>query len=184
MPQHRNCPDFTEFRDVCFKTFADDASHDVRKLVRIALGARLTRLSHSGAIVGADDADTFVVIRRGSNENCNDRMGQRGLLPHQFRVPFSDSTNPGFVRFTAAQMDAAKQALALWSDVARSNSSAPVHPTPTTQRILFSGDTSDPSGYAWAYFPGLRSATSVDGDVFLNPPALPSPACRRAPTNS
>lgn len=75
------------------------------------------------------------------------------------------SSSSGFTRFTSAQIAAAEEALKLWSDVAlikfsRVNSNCAT--------ILFSGETSE-DGYAWAYFPGSRTAASVAGDVFINP---------------
>lgn len=83
----------------------------------------------------------------------------------------SDSSDPGFVKFTAAQIAATELALALWEDVAdinlqRATSNGTAYSNNAT--ILFSGDNNS-GGYAWAYFPGSTTSSSIDGDVFINP---------------
>ena len=63
--------------------------------------------------------------------------------------------------------------MALWSDVANikfqragsGNAGAGAYSNNAT--MLFAGDT-DSGGYGWTYFPGDRSASSIDGNVYLN----------------
>lgn len=82
----------------------------------------------------------------------------------------SNSSDPGFAKFNAAQIQAAELALDLWSDVANisfqrvtSNGTA----YSNSASILFSADR-DSGGYAWAYFPGSTSSSNIAGDVFIN----------------
>ena len=85
----------------------------------------------------------------------------------------SDASDPGFVRFSSVLISAADQAMALWSDVA--NIKFQKVGTGTTGEaaytdnatMLFAGDV-DSGGYGWTYFPGDRSASSIDGNVYLN----------------
>ena len=81
----------------------------------------------------------------------------------------SDSGNPGFRKFTSTQINAAEQALKLWSDVANikfERSGGTGYTNSAT--MLFQGETGE-GGYAWAYFTGSRAASSIDGDVYINP---------------
>jgi serralysin len=90
-------------------------------------------------------------------------------IPVTYGFRSSDLSDSGFARFTSAQMAAAEQALALWSDVAniKFRAAAPGSYT-NNATILFSQDRTD-SSYAWAYLPGDRSAGALQGDVFINP---------------
>ena len=80
----------------------------------------------------------------------------------------SDASNPGFVKFTAAQIAAAETALALWSDVANIKFQRAGTGYTNSATMLFSGDTDD-GGYAWAYDPISRSFGDISGDVFITP---------------
>lgn len=90
--------------------------------------------------------------------------------PISYAYRSSNSTDPGFARFNAAQIQATELALDLWSDVAnisfqRVTSNGTAYSNSAT--ILFSTDT-DSGGYGWAYFPGSTSSTNIAGDVFIN----------------
>lgn len=92
-------------------------------------------------------------------------------ITYAFRT--SNSSDPGFARFTTAQIEASEKALALWADIANisfqrvGTGSSGNQAYSNDASILFSADR-DSGGYAWAYFPGSRSSTSVAGDVFIN----------------
>ena len=94
-------------------------------------------------------------------------------VPITFGFRASDASDPGFVQFSSGLIDATVQAMALWSDVANikfqsvgsGNAGSGAYTNSAT--MLFAGDT-DSGGYGWTYFPGDRSAASVDGNVYLN----------------
>ena len=94
-------------------------------------------------------------------------------IPITYGFRASDPTDLGFVRFSSVLIDAADQALALWSDVANikfakvgtGNTGSAAYTNNAT--ILFAGDVNS-GGYGWTYFPGDRAAASIDGNVYLN----------------
>lgn len=94
--------------------------------------------------------------------------------PISFGFRSDDASDPGFKRFTVGQMKAATEALDLWSDVANIRfhriGSGTFGDAAFTNNatILFAG-IKDTDGYAFAYYPGSRAASSVDGNVFINP---------------
>jgi len=96
-----------------------------------------------------------------------------GTTPVTYAFKSSDSSST-FSRFTAAQIVAAEEALQLWSDVANikfqrvGSGTSGNFAYSNSASILFS-DESGEGGYAWAYFAGSRAASSIDGDVFINP---------------
>lgn len=84
----------------------------------------------------------------------------------------SDSGNAGFERFTAAQIGAAESAIALWADIAnikftRVGSGTDSSAYSNNATMLFQADTGV-GEYAFAYMPGSRAASAMDGDVFIN----------------
>lgn len=88
-------------------------------------------------------------------------------ITYAFRA--SDASSPTFVQLNAIQMAAVETALDLWSDVANITFTR-VAPTghSNSATILIGGDT-NPADYAYGYFPGSRLASSVDGDLTINP---------------
>lgn len=85
----------------------------------------------------------------------------------------SETGNPYFERFTAAQISATQTAMGLWSDVANIKFSRVGSGTTgstaytNSATILFGADTGT-SEYAFAYMPGSRAAADIDGDVTIN----------------
>jgi len=88
-------------------------------------------------------------------------------ITYAFRA--SDASSATFVKLNATQMAAVESALDLWSDIANITFTR-VAPTgySNSASILIGGDT-NPADYAYGYFPGSRLASSVDGDLTLNP---------------
>ena len=86
----------------------------------------------------------------------------------------SETGNPYFEQFTAAQISATETAMGLWSDVANIKFSRIGTGTTgntaytNSATILFGADTGT-SDYAFAYMPGSRAAADIDGDVTINP---------------
>ena len=93
--------------------------------------------------------------------------------PVTFGFRASETGNPYFERFTAAQISATQTAMGLWSDVANIKFSRVGTGTTgntaytNSATILFGVDTGT-SDYAFAYMPGSRAAAEIDGDVTIN----------------
>ncbi len=93
-------------------------------------------------------------------------------ITYGFRA--SESGNPYFERFTAAQISATQTAMGLWSDVANIEFSRVGTGTTgstaytNSATILFGADTGV-GEYAYAFMPGSRAAADIDGDVTINP---------------
>jgi serralysin len=109
-----------------------------------------------------------LTISQAADKIALDGWTSASSTPITYGFRSTDGSNPDFVRFTASQIAAAEAALELWSDVANIRFERVGAGYTNSATILFQGDTSK-STYAYAYFPGSRSVSSVDGDVFINP---------------
>ncbi len=86
----------------------------------------------------------------------------------------SETGNPYFERFTAAQISATQAAIGLWSDVAnikftRVGSGTTGNTAYTNSATILFGADTGVGEYAFAYMPGSRAAADIDGDVTINP---------------